>query len=124
MPTTSTRERDEARAQLLEILQPGATVYTIVRHVARSGMMRIIDLYAMVNNEPRRITWQVCKAAGITYSRKHEGARMNGCGMDMCFAAVYELGHALWPQGTPTPHGSRNGQPDNAGGYALRKRDM
>jgi hypothetical protein len=30
------------------------------------------------------------------------------------------LGATLWPDGTPEPHGTHNGQPDRAGGYALK----
>lgn len=40
--------------------------------------------------------------------------------MDMGFHVVYALGSALWPDGTPAPHGTRNGEPDTAGGYALK----
>jgi hypothetical protein len=39
----------------------------------------------------------------------------------MGFAAVYNLGYALWPNGTPEPHGTRNGVPDRDGGYALKQ---
>jgi hypothetical protein len=44
---------------------------------------------------------------------------MSGAGMDMGFELVYRLGQAMWPNGTPEPHGTRNGQPDSDGGYAL-----
>lgn len=119
-----TNRKTDALAQLRAMLKPGDSVYTTVRHVARSGMMRTIDLYVMQDNEPRRITWLACEAMGDTYNRKHEGMRMDGCGMDMCFAAVYNLGRTLWPNGTPEPHGRRNGEPDTDGGYALKKRDL
>jgi hypothetical protein len=45
---------------------------------------------------------------------------VNGCGMDMGFSVVCNLGAMLWPMGTDTPHGTRNGAPDSAGGYALK----
>lgn len=48
------------------------------------------------------------------------GVRVGGCGMDMGFHIVYTLGHAMWPNGTRKPHGTRNGEPDTAGGYALK----
>lgn len=119
--TTST-ERDEAFASLRKLLKPGDTVYTRLEHVSRSGMMRVIDAFVIRDNEPRRITWSVCQATGTTYNEKHEGARMDGCGMDMGFALVYSLGRALWPEGTPDPHGTRNGEPDRDGGHALNHR--
>lgn len=52
----------------------------------------------------------------------HDAIKIGGCGMDMGFALVYELGMKLWPDGTPEPHGQRNGEPDSNGGYALRQR--
>lgn len=120
----STDRKTAARQHILTLVQPGDTVFTIVRHVARSGMMRVIDLYVIKDNTPLRITWSACEVTGATYNRKHEGMVMHGCGMDMCFEAVYRLGGALWPEGTPTPHSNRNGKPDSSGGYALRKQDL
>jgi hypothetical protein len=106
----------EACNSLREFIAPGGTVYTRLNHRARSGMMRVIDLFVIQDNEPRRITWTVCQALGKTYNRKHEGLKMSGCGMDMGFYAVYRLGHALWPNGT------RNGEAESDGGYALKQR--
>lgn len=124
MPTITKTERDEAIADLRALLQPGDTIYTRINHVARSGMTRVIDLFVIRDNELRRITWQACMATATTYNRKHDGMRMDGCGMDMCFAAVYSLGRTLWPDGTPEPHGTRNGTPDRDGGYALKNRSL
>ena len=112
----------EACNSLREFIAPGTTVYTSLNHCARSGMMRVIDLFVIQDNEPRRITWTVCQALGETYNRKHEGLKMSGCGMDMGFEAAYRLGHALWPNGTDKPHGTRNGEADSDGGYALKQR--
>ena len=53
---------------------------------------------------------------------KHGGIKIAGCGEDLGFALGYELGMTLWPQGTPKPHGMRNGEPDSNGGYALKHR--
>ena len=50
------------------------------------------------------------------------GLVIGGCGMDMGFHVVYNLGRAMWPDGTPDPHGTRNGEPDRDGGYALKHR--
>lgn len=111
-----------AKAELLARLKPGDTVYTRLNHVARSGMMRVIDLHIIRNNEPLRITWSVCAVTGTTYNMRHDGMQMDGAGMDVGFEAVYRLGKYLWPDGTPKPHGSCNGAPDLDGGYALRHR--
>jgi len=120
MPTITTAQRDEARTQLRAMLEPGQTVYTKLNYCSRSGMMRVIDLFTIEDNELRRITWLACRATGTTYNERHGGMRMDGCGMDMGFAAVYNLGRSLWPDGTPEPHGTRNGASDRDGGYALK----
>jgi hypothetical protein len=92
-------ERDAAIAELRETLKPGTTVYTVLRHVSRSGMSRDIDVYAMEDNEPRRITWSVAQATGIRYDRKAEALKVGGCGMDMGFHVVYNLSRALYDRG-------------------------
>ena len=114
---TSKSQRTEALARLHEILKPGDTVYTVLRHVSRSGMMREISVIGP-NNED--ITWHVMHVGGYRRSDKTGGLRVSGCGMDMGFHVVYNLGRAMWPDGTPEPHGTRNGEPDRDGGYALK----
>lgn len=92
-------ERDAAIAELRATLTPGTTVYTVLRHVSRSGMSRDIDVYVMEGNEPRRITWTVSKATDIRYDRKAEALKVGGCGMDMGFHVVYNLSRALYDRG-------------------------
>ena len=70
-------------------------------------------------------TFDFWKAVGpVTRDKgfKQGGAIIQGCGMDMGFSLVYELGAYLWPEGTDKPHGTRNGEPDSDGGYALNHR--
>lgn len=67
------------------------------------------------------IGYLVAKATGHGWDDRRGGVSMGGCGMDMGFALVYSLGSALWPNGTRQPHGTRNGQPDRDGGYALKQ---
>lgn len=107
-----------ARARLLEMLQPGDTVYTVLRAVSSSGMSRRIDLYAIKNNEPVYLSGYAATVLDDRLSEKG-GIVVKGGGMDMGFHLVYGLGSALWPNGTNKPHGTRNGTPDTAGGYAL-----
>jgi hypothetical protein len=117
-------ERDDARARLLTMLKPGDRVYTVLRHVSASGMSRRISLVVATTDHDGKpavtsIDWL---AARLLSYRQHDrgGLVVGGCGMDMGFHLVYALGSALWPDGTPEPHGRRNGEPDTAGGYALR----
>jgi hypothetical protein len=108
-----------ARDRLLEILTPGDTVFTILRHVSQSGMSRRIDLYAIQDNGPRYLSGYASTVLDMKLSDKG-GIVTGGCGMDMGFDLVYRLGAALWPNGTDKPHGTRNGEPDSNGGYALK----
>jgi hypothetical protein len=119
-------EKTEAIARLRKDygIKPGTVIYTSVRHVSRSGMSRVISLYVVHKGEILSISSLVAKACGYSMDRNYFGIKSNGCGMDMCFEAVYNLGSALWPKGTPRPHRTRNGQPDSSGGYALRKNDL
>ncbi|AFU86493.1 hypothetical protein D869_gp090 [Caulobacter phage CcrRogue] len=68
----------------------------------------------------RSIGWLAAKAMGDTFDADRQGIKVGGCGMDMGFHLVYSLGRTLWPNGTKKPHGSRNGEPDRDGGYALK----
>lgn len=70
-------------------------LYANVTHVAKSGMSRRIEFY-VINISDRdapflqRITHHVARLAGLSYNEK--GLRIDGCGMDMGFAAI---DHAL-----------------------------
>lgn len=107
----------EAQAEIRRLLKPGDTVFTILRHVSRSGMSRRISL---LTGDLQQLDRLIDRAGWGRVSKNHEGLVAGGCGMDMGFALVYNLGRAVWPDGTPEPHGSRNGAPDRDGGYALK----
>jgi hypothetical protein len=114
-------KRDEARTRLLDVLKPGDTVSCILRHVSRSGMMRHISLLVGAGSDVQDITWLAARAMDMKLA-DDRGIKIGGCGMDMGFALVYNLGRTLWPKGTDKPHGRRNGEPDSDGGYALKHR--
>lgn len=118
------REREEAMRNLRELLQPGDTVYTALKHVSRSGMLRVIQPYIIRDNEPRYIGRLVAKATNYPYDRNKEGVRVGGCGMDMGFALVYSLSRTLFPDGFKVEGRGRNGDMsgwDKDGGYALKQ---
>ena len=118
--------REQTRAALLKMINPGSTIYCVLRSVSSSGMSRRISLFVAVpphDDMPASIAnidGMTTTITGRTLSGKG-GIVANGCGMDMGFDLVYSLGRALWPNGTPEPHGSRNGEPDTDGGYALKQ---
>lgn len=91
-------EREEARETLRQTLKPGATVYTALKHVSRSGMQREISVHAVENGEIVWLTGLVAKACGYRLG-KRDGVVVGGCGMDMGFAVVHDLSYALYSQG-------------------------
>ena len=95
----SKARRAECIEQLRKEISPGDTIYTTIKHVSRSGMMRSIDVHTIRDNEPRWIARYVADALGQTFDEKHEAVKMSGAGMDMGFALVYELSHALFSDG-------------------------
>lgn len=120
------QQQQEAIAQLREIIKPGDTLYTILRHVSRSGMQREISV---VTSEHRNIDYLVARALGDRIG-KHDGVIVGGCGMDMGFHLVYNLSYALFPhgfgcigEGCPSndhSNGDRDYTPHYGGGHSWR----
>ena len=143
----SQQEVAEALAKLRELLKPGDTVSTILRHKSRSGMSRSISLVLM-DGGPQELDYWVSRVLGNSIDQRHGGIRIGGCGMDMGFALVYDLSRRLFPDGFgvrseggirprskehaaqlvaegKTAFRGRNGDAsgwDDDGGYALRHR--
>ena len=122
----SKQDVTEARERLLTLLKPGDTVYTVLRHVSRSGMQRRISLYAIVDGQPAGLDWAAAAVIGANLHRDRDGIVVGGCGMDMGFHLVYNLGCALWPKGDGVTATGRNGstKPEYDGGYLLNHRWM
>lgn len=92
-------EREQVTVKLRERVRPGMVVYTTLRHASKSGMYRVIDVFIIEDGQNERISFQVAKAAGFRYDRRHEGVGVNGCGMDAGFEIVYNLAYYLYPEG-------------------------
>ena len=117
--------RQDAINTLLSMVKPKDLIYTDLKSVSNSGMSRQIAVVLPYINEEGQIriediTYFVGLALDLRIGSKG-GLSVGGCGMDMGFATIYNLGRALWPNGTQEPHGTRNGVPDRDGCYALRQ---
>lgn len=117
-------EEKESREFLLKNLPPGTRVFTIVKHVSRSGMMRRIIPFIIINNEPYDLSWHIARLGLFKRKYPNEGLEVYGCGMDMCFHLVYELGRILYPEGFKLAkgqygHACNDSRYDTDGGYAL-----
>lgn len=135
-PKGKDKDRAQAILNLREFINPGDTVYTTLRHVSRSGMQRVIDLHVIQNNEPRWIGYMAAKAMDDRYDDQQQGVVVGGCGMDMGFSLVYNLGRTLFADsfacvGEKCPandhfNSDRNYEPHQHtdGGYALKHRWM
>jgi hypothetical protein len=113
--------KEEAIKYLRDELKPGDTINTILRHVSRSGMSRSISLF----HGDQDITYFCALAMGDKIDQKNGGIKASGCGMDMGFSLVYNLGYCLFPKGFKVDGIGRNGDTsgwDNDGGYALKHR--
>lgn len=93
----------EHREELLGMLKPGDTLFTVIKSVSRSGMFRRMDVYRLVDNDRVWLTGCVASVIEARYStddwRKEAGMGLSGCGMDMGFEAIYRLSSALYPNG-------------------------
>lgn len=125
--------RDEARAALLERLDPTGTVrqyahlgpdaldthptvYVIQRHVSRSGMLRRLSLFVIVDGDLRDVTYWAAAALGRKLTTDRFGdwtLTVTGAGMDMHFHTVYQLSRALFTDVT-----------DGNAGYVLQHRSV
>lgn len=112
-----TAEIEQAKTALRKLLKPNMTVYTIINHRSASGTSRSITLcIGGKNGEIIKLDHLAITAGLGTFDAKNGGIKVSGCGMDMGFALVYDLGRTLWPNGTKKQHGA----PDADGGYALK----
>ena len=126
--TRKEKERQDAIDQLRNIIAPGSTVFTILKHVSRSGMMRHISCVRINGDTISGINYLVAQAIGATLA-KDGSIKIGGCGTDMGFEIVYNLGRVLFPNGGDLRFSPRKAQEERAGklhesdgGYLLNQR--
>ena len=96
--------------ELKKFLKRGDKIYMNLNHVSRSGMLRHISFFVNKRNKSINLDYYIAEICD--YKRAKDGSlKVSGCGMDMGFAVVYELGRCLWPKGY---------KGDNRGGYSLK----
>jgi hypothetical protein len=118
---------EETKEELRALLKPGDEILTHVNHVSRSGMSRSISMKIIRDNQILDISYDAALVMGDKIDQRHDGIKISGCGMDMGFAIVYNLGRTLYPEGFKLADNQygRNGDKsgyDNDGGYALKQR--
>lgn len=89
------QEQSDAINRLREFIHPGDTLYTILRHRSRSGMVRHISVVQIRPEGPHDLTWLTARALGRRMA-DDGGLVEHGAGMDMGFHLVYSLSSALY----------------------------
>lgn len=124
-PTTKKAQKqaeiDEHKAELRKILPEGSTLRFIIRSVSSSGMSRVMTPIILVVNQkmehptgdifrdyevwPRYPGRRIAAVLGLRYiDDGNHSFRINGCGMDMCFAVANDLSYALYGKGNCIKH--------------------
>tara|TARA_Y100000004_G_C8791526_1_gene359459 strand:+ start:39 stop:350 length:312 start_codon:yes stop_codon:yes gene_type:complete len=84
---------------LKKYLKKGETIYTISRHVSKSGMLRHISFYIMRDNQPYCIDGNVAKVLDMKFNKNNDALKVSGTGMDMGYHIVHNLSMALFDDG-------------------------
>lgn len=93
---TTSPPAQEAEERLRTLVQPGDTLYTVLRHVSRSGMSRRLHVYVVRAGEMRLLTPAVAALLGLREDIADGAIVMRGSGMDFGAALVRDLSAALY----------------------------
>lgn len=97
----------ESHARLLTFFPIGSTVTFSIKHVAPSGMSRVI---AVIGTDPfdgriSNVSGHVSRVLGYPFDYGRMGVRVGGCGMDMTEHVLDGLGRALHDDGRALNNG-------------------
>lgn len=107
MTTISKQEHTEQLEKLRAWFPKGSTVYTLLRHVSRSGMQRQISVVAIIDKDDvRHPNYSVSRVLGYRLNKggMHDAIIVNGAGMDMGFEIAYSLASKLYGDGYALKH--------------------
>lgn len=111
MARSDTENRAWALSYLRRLCRRGARVYTLISHVARSGMSRNVRVFVVSKGELVEITGPVATLTERPIARGAYGIRVGGCGFDAGFNVLHHLSYRL--------HGTDHAKEPKAG-YTLR----
>ena len=100
--------KEEAIKILKEKIKKGDTLWTQLKHISQSGMMRHISVRQIKNNYP--FDWSRLVAIALDWKQAknkfggYNGIKVGGCGMDMGFHLVYTLSKVLYDDGYAIKH--------------------
>lgn len=88
-------EKETAKEFLIKLLSKKNTIYSLVRHISKSGMCREIDFFCCENNDLVRITYEISKVLKSKIG-KTGGIRIKGCNTDLTIGLINELSMSLF----------------------------
>ena len=94
----------EARSYLAEHIKEDMTVYTILRHTSKSGVMRHISVMIIVDGEPVLLDHHVARVLFLKRPPGKPGVKVSASGMDAGFFLVYSLAHVVLKDGHTVKH--------------------
>lgn len=78
-------------------IQPNDILHVFLRHVSRSGLRRVYDVYLGRNSDLYRISHAVALVCGFRYDRKKQGIVFDGHGYSAANEISYHMGALLFP---------------------------
>ena len=93
------QRRQKMSEEMKKYIKKGDTVYTICRQVSASGMYRHISLLIKTDENILNLSYSIAEILGMRYKDKTNSIGVSGCGQDMGFHIVHELGHHLFGDG-------------------------
>jgi hypothetical protein len=80
--------------------------YVVARHVAKSGLSRVLSVYYFDKNAGTmfHLNYVAAILLELPMDRKYDGVKLRGCGMDMGFDLVYRLALAATGDGYSIAH--------------------
>lgn len=98
-------EKRKAKTYLLDLFSEDIAagkppvVYTVLKHVSRSGMLRKIDAFYIKDNVPVTLNFYIEKLGLFKRHKNNDDIVVHGCGMDVGFEVVYTLSSVLYRDG-------------------------
>lgn len=80
-------------------LKAGSRVFTLTRHISRTGETKYVDVFLIKDNDLHRITMFVARVTGATYDDKHEAIRTQDIGN-----LIDNLGYTLFSNHNTNPN--------------------
>lgn len=108
--TAKAREQREAIERLKEWVKKDDVLYTVIRHVAASGMSRNIDVFKFEKCDRHGrvqklyLSYNIALALGWPMAKDNNGIKVSGAGMDMGYHLVETLSRKMFNEGNALKH--------------------